>query len=75
MEVICIDAKPDSEVSAKYFKLVELNIYDVVQDKNFKKFWWVSALNQGYSKRRFIPLSTIDETEFHREFGKVEQGA
>lgn len=75
MKVICIDAKYDNKSSGSSGCLVEGNVYTVVGESLGRGngiFELGYVLKEGkdgwvYQKRRFIPLSTIDETELLQE--------
>lgn len=83
MKVICIDASLKSdELPYKGFHLVEGDIYTVVGERrgfnisdemvgicydlleDFDNFLW--------SKDKFIPLSTIEESELEEQITKIE---
>lgn len=67
MKVICIDATQSSN------RLVYLNTYTVYREAVYRGvpvYYLDEVYNEPFMKERFIPLSTIDETTFERNYNK-----
>ena len=74
MKVICVDASNQSYDGTP--NVVEGDIYTVIGETVSKQSYILSELSRGvassgniggFKKSRFIPLSSIDETELLRE--------
>lgn len=72
MKVICIDgAKRGGEYYGHLIpKPKEGKVYEVLQHPYYDDCYLILELDSvgGYRKFRFAPLSSIDETEFEREY-------
>jgi hypothetical protein len=74
MKVVCIDASP-SKIHPNYkCELIEGNIYTKIGElagiRGILHYDLAECPVHAYAASRFIPLSTIDETEFERNYNK-----
>ena len=65
MKVMCIDAR---QILDPVPELKEGAIYTAKQDPNHEDQYSIFETGKNYLKKRFIPLSEIDETEFERNY-------
>jgi hypothetical protein len=77
MKVICIDNSPNRYGTAD--ELIEGNPYTVIREFNVKGVIVYELLEfpspspmHGFSAYRFVPTSSIDETNFERNYETVK---
>jgi len=80
-KVICIDNSDGASKCAKRM-LIEGDIYTAVQSSDYNNGYFIKealfdpldGLKVSFEKRRFVPLSTIDETELLEQRNNHLQG-